>query len=82
MPASFHPIIQDWFAETYKSPTEVQAQAWPLIERGENVLALAPTGSGKTLTAFLSAISRFCPSAPGSEATYPAEGLPCCTFPR
>jgi len=62
-PKSFHPVIQKWFTETYGNPTGVQAEAWPLIERGENVLALAPTGSGKTLTAFLSAISRFCSGA-------------------
>jgi reverse gyrase len=57
---SFHPLIQSWFDETYGKPTAVQAGAWPLIEKGDHVLALAPTGSGKTLTAFLSAISRFC----------------------
>ena len=60
LPNTFHPIIRAWFTETYGNPTLVQAQAWPLIEKGENALALAPTGSGKTLTAFLSAISRFC----------------------
>ena len=60
LPQTFHPIISSWFTETYGNPTSVQAEAWPLIEKGENVLALAPTGSGKTLTAFLSAISRFC----------------------
>ena len=60
LPQTFHPIIRAWFSETYGNPTSVQAKAWPLIEQGENVLALAPTGSGKTLTAFLSALSRFC----------------------
>ncbi|MCL2210883.1 MAG: DEAD/DEAH box helicase [Treponema sp.] len=60
LPQSFHPIIRSWFTETYGNPTGVQAEAWPLIEKGENVLAIAPTGSGKTLTAFLSALSRFC----------------------
>jgi ATP-dependent Lhr-like helicase len=65
LPASFHPLIRDWFTETWGTPTAVQAAAWPLIEQGEHVLALAPTGSGKTLTAFLSAISRFCPPANG-----------------
>ena len=60
LPQTFHPIIRNWFIENYGNPTSVQAESWPLIENGENVLALAPTGSGKTLTAFLSAISRFC----------------------
>ena len=72
LPQSFHPIIRSWFAETYGQPTSVQAEAWPLIERGEHVLALAPTGSGKTLTAFLSAISRFCA---GDDTAYPADKL-------
>jgi ATP-dependent helicase Lhr and Lhr-like helicase len=74
LPESFHPVIRSWFAETYGKPTAVQAQAWPLIEKDAHVLALAPTGSGKTLTAFLSAISRFCPN--GAMCTpYPANRL-------
>jgi ATP-dependent Lhr-like helicase len=55
----FHPLVESWFAETYREPTAIQKEAWPLIVNGENVLAVAPTGSGKTLTAFLAAISRF-----------------------
>jgi ATP-dependent Lhr-like helicase len=74
LPQTFHPLIRSWFTETYGKATSVQAQAWPLIERGENVLALAPTGSGKTLTAFLSAISRFCP---GSQTQYSPATLYC-----
>jgi ATP-dependent Lhr-like helicase len=68
-PPSFHPLIRTWFDTTYGKPTAVQAEAWPLIERGEHVLALAPTGSGKTLTAFLACLSRF------ADGTYPADRL-------
>src|SRR5512142_3143764 len=56
--SSFHPLIREWFLGRYGAPTPVQAEAWPLIAKGGHVLALAPTGSGKTLTAFLGAISR------------------------
>ena len=54
----FHPIISQWFLETYGSPTDVQQKAWPLIASGEHLLITAPTGSGKTLAAFLWAIHR------------------------
>ena len=47
-----------WFEHTFGQPTEAQAQAWPAIHSGRNVLVIAPTGSGKTLAAFLSAIDR------------------------
>ena len=52
----FHPLVRQWFEGRFASPTDAQAQAWPAIARGEHVLVSAPTGSGKTLTAFLSAI--------------------------
>jgi ATP-dependent Lhr-like helicase len=55
----FHPLVAGWFTETFGAPTAVQEAAWPLIAKGEDLLAVAPTGSGKTLTAFLAALSRF-----------------------
>ena len=55
----FHPIIQNWFTEKYGEPTEIQAKAWPRIADGEHLLITAPTGSGKTLTAFLWTLNRF-----------------------
>ncbi len=56
---SFHPSISQWFNERFDAPTPAQAAAWPVIGDGKHVLVTAPTGSGKTLTAFLWALSRF-----------------------
>src|SRR6266571_8158090 len=52
----FHPIIERWFANRFAEPTEPQRRAWPVIQEGKDVLIAAPTGSGKTFAAFLSAI--------------------------
>ena len=54
----FHPAIVSWFSERYGTPTSVQSEAWPIISRGENVLVVAPTGTGKTLAAFLWALNQ------------------------
>src|ERR687888_31747 len=51
--------------ETARTPAQVLG--WPAIASGEHVLIQAPTGSGKTLTAFLSALDRLNDS--------PGEGL-------
>ena len=47
------PRTVQWFTETLGTPTPVQALAWPAILKGEHVLVSAPTGTGKTLAAFL-----------------------------
>ena len=48
----FHPLVQEWFDSTFTAPTEPQTRGWPAIRAGEDVLISAPTGSGKTLSAF------------------------------
>ncbi len=54
MPLSkFHPLVQTWFSRQFEGPTEAQAQGWPAIGQGRHTLIAAPTGSGKTLDAFL-----------------------------
>lgn len=55
---SFHPITSQWFDETFGTPTNVQSLAWPAIAAGDHALITAPTGSGKTLTAFLHALDK------------------------
>ncbi|MBX7114101.1 MAG: DEAD/DEAH box helicase [Myxococcaceae bacterium] len=54
--SSFHPIVQAWFHQTLGEPTAPQIQGWPVIRSGRDVLIAAPTGSGKTLTAFLACL--------------------------
>src|SRR5881296_235117 len=52
----FHPVVERWFSNRFAEPTEPQRRAWPVIQEGGDVLIAAPTGSGKTFAAFLSAI--------------------------
>jgi len=59
MPLScFHPLIAHWFESSVGTPTDVQVQAWPVIQSGQDALVAAPTGSGKTFAAFLSSIDQ------------------------
>ncbi|WP_101848380.1 ATP-dependent helicase [Zhihengliuella sp. ISTPL4] len=52
----FTPATQDWFRGAFTAPTPAQAGAWEAISAGKHALVVAPTGSGKTLSAFLWAI--------------------------
>jgi len=54
----FTPATRAWFEATFEAPTRVQAGGWPPVSGGEHTLMLAPTGTGKTLAAFLWAIDR------------------------
>lgn len=54
----FHPLTAKWFSQNLGTPTKVQEEAWPAIAAGENTLVSAPTGTGKTLSAFLVFLDR------------------------
>ena len=65
----FDPEIRGWFVDAFPAPTDVQELSWPRIAAGEHLLVTAPTGSGKTLTAFLWAINAFATGASTPGAT-------------
>ncbi|MEE2625156.1 MAG: DEAD/DEAH box helicase, partial [Candidatus Thermoplasmatota archaeon] len=50
------PPVRNWFKDTFDDFTDPQKVAIPKILSGEHLLLCSPTGSGKTLTAFLSII--------------------------
>src|SRR5512132_4426899 len=52
----FHPAVRQWFLERIGSPSPPQPEGWPLIAAGRHTLVAAPTGTGKTLAAFLWAL--------------------------
>lgn len=47
-----------WFETAFGEPTKVQKETWPVLFEGKSVLVSAPTGTGKTLSAFLLFIDR------------------------
>lgn len=53
---SMLPPVASWFRRELGKPTPPQREGWPVIASGSNALILAPTGSGKTLSAFLAAL--------------------------
>ncbi|MAE64349.1 MAG: ATP-dependent helicase [Phycisphaeraceae bacterium] len=65
----FHPLVADWFTRDVGTPTDVQSQAWRAVADGRHVLVTAPTGSGKTLTAFLWALDRLATGGWPDDAT-------------
>ncbi len=67
--ALFHPAVRAWFSAAFGEPTRPQARGWPAIARGESTLILSPTGSGKTLSAFLWCLDRlmFAPEPPKAQ---------------
>jgi ATP-dependent Lhr-like helicase len=73
--ADFHPAVASWFLKRFAAPTEAQAAAWPQIRRGRSTLVAAPTGSGKTLTAFLSALDDLVQQGLANAGVLPDETL-------
>ncbi|MTE11740.1 ATP-dependent helicase [Nocardia aurantiaca] len=60
----FSPATREWFDGAFPAPTAAQLGAWKSIAAGHHTLVIAPTGSGKTLSAFLWAIDRLATQEP------------------
>ncbi|MFZ6003701.1 MAG: Lhr family helicase [Actinomycetota bacterium] len=68
--APFSPAVRAWFESSFPEATPPQAKGWPAIAGGDHTLILAPTGSGKTLSAFLWAIDRLVTTPAPSGGTH------------
>ncbi|MCA0293970.1 MAG: DEAD/DEAH box helicase [Actinobacteria bacterium] len=60
----FSEATRAWFRSNFAAPTAAQAGAWESISSGRHTLVVAPTGSGKTLSAFLWALDRLATEPP------------------
>src|SRR3974390_2348668 len=71
--ADLHPVTRTWFERRFPNgPTPPQAAAWPLVGSGPDLLVASPTGTGKTLTAFLVAIDHMWRDPPEGKVPGPA----------
>ncbi|GAA3678544.1 ATP-dependent helicase [Arthrobacter ginkgonis] len=71
----FTPATREWFTGAFDAPTAAQVGAWDAVSSGANALVIAPTGSGKTLSAFLWALDSFLRGAPPEQAQLPLGSL-------
>ena len=65
----FSAPTRTWFGAAFAEPTPAQAGAWAAIGAGHHALVVAPTGSGKTLSAFLWSIDRLLTTPPPDDKT-------------
>ena len=67
---SFSAPAAEWFRTTFPEPTPPQTQGWPRIAAGDHTLILAPTGSGKTLSAFFWGLNELTSSPPPEDKNH------------
>ena len=65
----FSEPTRTWFAAAFAEPTPAQVGAWEAIGAGQHALVVAPTGSGKTLSAFLWSLDRLLTSERPADRT-------------
>ncbi|TLP97525.1 ATP-dependent helicase [Nesterenkonia salmonea] len=70
----FSEATRTWFSASFGAPTAAQSGAWDAVAKGKNALVVAPTGSGKTLSAFLWSIDRLMSQQDNDAANATAAG--------
>ena len=60
----FGEATRAWFEAAFAEPTPAQVGAWGAISAGRHALVVAPTGSGKTLSAFLWSLDKLSRTPP------------------
>ncbi len=66
----FSEPTRTWFGAAFAAPTPAQAGAWQAIGAGRHALVVAPTGSGKTLSAFLWSLDRLMTTPPPEDRAH------------
>nr|MBA3905421.1 DEAD/DEAH box helicase [Pseudonocardiales bacterium] len=67
---AFSPATREWFQGAFLAPTSAQEGAWSAAQKGKHALVVAPTGSGKTLSAFLWALDQLAVGSPPESAQH------------
>jgi ATP-dependent Lhr-like helicase len=67
---AFSPATRQWFEGAFLAPTPAQEGAWNAAQKGKHALVVAPTGSGKTLSAFLWALDQLAVGPPPESAQH------------
>jgi ATP-dependent Lhr-like helicase len=60
--------MQDWFRAHYGEMTEIQRRLWERLPQAEHILAISPTGSGKTMAIFFPVLLELLRAQQGAEA--------------
>ena len=63
-PAFGSSLTKALLAQKYIAPTPIQAQGWPVALQGQDMVAVAKTGSGKTCGFLLPALARIAERGP------------------
>lgn len=52
----FPEVLQEIYKQEFTTPSPIQSQAWPVLLRGDDLIGIAQTGTGKTLAFLLPAL--------------------------